>query len=73
MFHFVKWALTVDVVRVPTSEDVVRVPTSAPRRHFRADALYAAVGKALEAGARTRDLGGVLSTVEMGDAVLAQL
>jgi 3-isopropylmalate dehydrogenase len=38
-----------------------------------ADALYAAVGKALESGARTRDLGGALSTIEMGDAVLAQL
>ena len=38
-----------------------------------ADQLYAAVVKALEAGARTRDLGGALSTVQMGDAVLAAL
>ncbi len=29
--------------------------------------------KALEGGARTRDLGGSLSTVQMGDAVLAAL
>ena len=28
---------------------------------------------ALAAGARTRDLGGTLSTAEMGDAVLAHL
>jgi len=38
-----------------------------------ADALFAAVGKALADGARTRDLGGKLSTIEMGDAVLAAL
>ncbi|WP_309643037.1 3-isopropylmalate dehydrogenase [Phenylobacterium sp.] len=38
-----------------------------------ADRLYAAVVKALEAGARTRDLGGALSTTQMGDAVLAAL
>jgi 3-isopropylmalate dehydrogenase len=38
-----------------------------------ADKLFAAVEKALEAGARTRDLGGELSTSQMGDAVLAQL
>jgi 3-isopropylmalate dehydrogenase len=38
-----------------------------------ADRLFAAVGKALEAGARTPDLGGKLSTAQMGDAVLAQL
>jgi len=38
-----------------------------------ADQLYAAVVKALEGGARTRDLGGGLSTVQMGDAVLAAL
>jgi len=38
-----------------------------------ADAIYAAVGKALEAGARTRDLGGSMSTREMGDAVIAGL
>jgi 3-isopropylmalate dehydrogenase len=38
-----------------------------------ADRLWAAVEKALASGARTRDLGGSLSTVEMGDAVLAAL
>ena len=38
-----------------------------------ADRLQAAVIKALENGARTRDLGGVLTTVQMGDAVLAAL
>lgn len=38
-----------------------------------ADRLQAAVIKALENGARTRDLGGTLSTVQMGDAVLAAL
>jgi len=38
-----------------------------------ADALFAAVVAALEAGARTRDLGGQLSTAEMGAAVLAAL
>lgn len=38
-----------------------------------ADRLYAAVGKALERGARTRDLGGSLSTSEMGDAIIAEL
>ena len=38
-----------------------------------ADKLFAAVNRALEAGARTPDLGGKLTTVQMGDAVLAQL
>ncbi len=38
-----------------------------------ADRLQAAVVKALEGGARTRDLGGALSTGQMGDAVLAAL
>jgi 3-isopropylmalate dehydrogenase len=38
-----------------------------------ADRLFAAVGRALEAGARTPDIGGGLSTAQMGDAVLAQL
>jgi 3-isopropylmalate dehydrogenase len=38
-----------------------------------ADRLYAAVVKALEDGARTRDLGGALSTAQMGDAVVAAL
>ena len=38
-----------------------------------ADRLFAAVGRALDRGARTTDLGGALSTAQMGDAVLAQL
>ncbi|MEQ3745448.1 MAG: 3-isopropylmalate dehydrogenase [Henriciella sp.] len=38
-----------------------------------ADQLFAAVGKALDAGARTKDLGGSLSTSEMGDAIIAAL
>ncbi len=38
-----------------------------------ADAVEAAVRAALDAGARTRDLGGALSTQAMGDAVLAAL
>jgi len=38
-----------------------------------ADRLTAAVGRALDAGARTPDIGGQLTTAEMGDAVLAQL
>jgi len=38
-----------------------------------ADRLYAAVKAALDGGARTRDIGGTLSTTEMGDAVLARL
>ena len=38
-----------------------------------ADALLAAVKAALDDGARTRDLGGTLSTDQMGDAVLAGL
>ncbi|HEX6860869.1 MAG TPA: 3-isopropylmalate dehydrogenase [Caulobacteraceae bacterium] len=38
-----------------------------------ADRLLAAVGRALESGARTRDLGGALTTVQMGDAVLSAL
>ncbi len=38
-----------------------------------ADRLFAAVGKALENGARTKDLGGALSTTEMGDAVIEAL
>jgi 3-isopropylmalate dehydrogenase len=38
-----------------------------------ADQLFAAVKRALDAGARTADLGGSLGTVAMGDAVLAQL
>jgi 3-isopropylmalate dehydrogenase len=42
-------------------------------RPAEADRLFAAVEKALENGARTRDLGGTLSTVQMGDAVLAAL
>jgi 3-isopropylmalate dehydrogenase len=42
-------------------------------RPAEADRLFAAVEAALAAGARTRDLGGVLSTAQMGDAVLAAL
>ncbi|MEL7545206.1 MAG: 3-isopropylmalate dehydrogenase [Pseudomonadota bacterium] len=38
-----------------------------------ADRLFAAVETALDQGARTRDLGGNLSTSDMGDAVLAAL
>jgi 3-isopropylmalate dehydrogenase len=38
-----------------------------------ADRVYAAVGAALEAGARTADIGGRLTTAEMGDAILAAL
>ncbi|WP_296595043.1 3-isopropylmalate dehydrogenase [Phenylobacterium sp.] len=38
-----------------------------------ADRLFAAVEKALESGARTRDLGGALTTDQMGDAVLKAL
>ena len=38
-----------------------------------ADLLLGAVKAALDGGARTRDLGGTLSTVEMGDAVLQRL
>ena len=38
-----------------------------------ADRLFAAVGQALNDGARTRDLGGNLSTQDMGDAVIAAL
>ncbi len=42
-------------------------------RPAEADRLFAAVEAALASGARTRDLGGMLTTVEMGDAVLAAL
>jgi 3-isopropylmalate dehydrogenase len=38
-----------------------------------ADRLFAAVKGALDAGAKTRDLGGTASTREMGDAVIAGL
>jgi 3-isopropylmalate dehydrogenase len=38
-----------------------------------ADKLFAAVNRALEKGARTPDLGGTMTTVEMADAVLAEL
>ena len=38
-----------------------------------ADRLFGAVKAALDGGARTRDLGGTLTTVQMGDAVLAEL
>jgi 3-isopropylmalate dehydrogenase len=36
-----------------------------------ADALFAAVARALDGGARTPDLGGSMTTGQMGDAVLA--
>ena len=42
-------------------------------RPAEADRVKAAVGAALEKGARTRDLGGTLTTVQMADAVLAEL
>ncbi len=38
-----------------------------------ADALLAAVKKTLDQGAKTRDLGGALSTAQMGDAVISNL
>jgi 3-isopropylmalate dehydrogenase len=38
-----------------------------------ADAVNAAVNKALEGGARTKDLGGNLTTSQMGDAIIAAL
>ena len=38
-----------------------------------ADRIEVAVAKALETGARTSDLGGTLSTSQMGDAVMAAL
>ena len=38
-----------------------------------ADKLFSAVGEALEKGARTPDLGGAMTTVQMADAVLAEL
>jgi 3-isopropylmalate dehydrogenase len=38
-----------------------------------ADKLFAAVGQALDKGARTPDLGGTMTTAQMGDAVLAEL
>ncbi len=38
-----------------------------------ADRLFQAVRSALDGGARTRDLGGTLSTRAMGDAVIAAL
>jgi 3-isopropylmalate dehydrogenase len=38
-----------------------------------ADRLFAAVQKALEAGARTPDIGGSLTTEQMGEALLKQL
>jgi 3-isopropylmalate dehydrogenase len=38
-----------------------------------ADRLFAAVGRALDQGARTPDIGGALTTTAMGDAVVAAL
>jgi 3-isopropylmalate dehydrogenase len=43
------------------------------KRASLADTLEAAVAAALTGGARTRDLGGTLTTAQMGDAVLAAL
>jgi 3-isopropylmalate dehydrogenase len=48
----------------------LRYSLSAPEM---ADRLEAAVAAALDAGARTPDLGGSLGTAAMGDAILAQL
>ena len=42
-------------------------------RADQADTVFAAVSRALEGGARTRDIGGMLSTTAMGDAVIAAL
>jgi len=42
-------------------------------RAAQADVLFKAVEKALDAGARTPDLGGQLTTAQMGDAVLSAL
>ena len=42
-------------------------------RDAAADAVFAAVGRALDRGARTRDLGGELTTRQMGDAVISAL
>lgn len=42
-------------------------------REKAANQLFAAVGKALDRGARTRDLGGELTTRQMADAVIAAL
>ena len=42
-------------------------------RGVAADRLFAAVTRALDDGARTRDIGGMLSTRAMGDAVLSAL
>jgi 3-isopropylmalate dehydrogenase len=38
-----------------------------------ADRIFAAVGKALDGGARTADLGGAMSTRQMADAILKHL
>jgi 3-isopropylmalate dehydrogenase len=38
-----------------------------------ANRLFAAVTKTLDQGAKTRDLGGSLTTAEMGDAVIANI
>jgi 3-isopropylmalate dehydrogenase len=48
----------------------LRYSLSAPEA---ADRVEAAVEAALDAGARTRDLGGTLTTRQMGDAILAKL
>jgi len=38
-----------------------------------ADRIFAAVGKALDCGARTADIGGSMSTRQMADAILKHL
>jgi 3-isopropylmalate dehydrogenase len=38
-----------------------------------ADRIFAAVGKALDGGARTADIGGSMSTRQMADAILKHL
>jgi 3-isopropylmalate dehydrogenase len=43
------------------------------KRPAEADRLFAAVERALASGARTRDIGGTLSTAQVGDAVLRAL
>ena len=42
-------------------------------REKAADTLFAAVGKALDKGARTKDLGGDLGTEGMADMIIAAL
>lgn len=51
----------------------LRDPEALPGVPEAADRILAAVVRALDNGARTRDLGGSLTTAQMGDAVLAAL